>query len=396
MSAEHSAAASPLPENWAKPGKPYPEFPLYAHAAGVWAKRIRGKLHYFGPWDDPDAALKNYLQQKDDLHAGRKPKADPEAATIKTLTNALLNHKQTLVKAGELSPRTWEDYKDACDAIVSAFGKNRILTDIGPGEFGKLRTRLADKYGPHRLAKTIQCVRSLFKYGFESGLIAVPMRFGAEFKRPSKKTMRVERAKAGPRIFTAEEIRRLIDAASVQIKAMILLGINAGLGNSDIGNLPQIALDLGKGMLDYPRPKTGIDRRCPLWPETVAALREAVAIRPEPKDPADAGLVFITKYGLCWAKDTRSNPLSAETRKLLNALGINGHRNFYSLRHTFRTVADAAKDQPAADHIMGHEVASMSSVYREGIDDARLKAVSDHVHAWLFPPMAPEQTAPPE
>jgi hypothetical protein len=27
----------------------------------------------------------------------------------------------------------------------------------------------------------------------------------------------------------------------------------------------------------------------------------------------------------------------------------------------------------------------MSTVYREGIDDARLKAVTDHVRKWLFP-----------
>jgi hypothetical protein len=33
---------------------------------------------------------------------------------------------------------------------------------------------------------------------------------------------------------------------------------------------------------------------------------------------------------------------------------------------------------------MGHEVAHMSSVYRETISDERLKAVSDHVRKWLF------------
>jgi integrase len=70
----------------------------------------------------------------------------------------------------------------------------------------------------------------------------------------------------------------------------------------------------------------------------------------------------------------------------LKKLGINGRKGlgFYTLRHTFRTVADEAKDQPAADYIMGHEVAHMSSAYRETISNERLKAVTDKVHGWLY------------
>jgi integrase len=165
---------------------------------------------------------------------------------------------------------------------------------------------------------------------------------------------------------------------------MILLGINAGFGNSDCGNLPLAAVDLEKGWVDYPRPKTGIERRCPLWLETVQALREVLARRKEPKAAEDALLFFVTKYGFGWAKDIADSPITKETAKLLRKLDIDGHRNFYALRHTFRTIADEAKDQPAADFIMGHESPHMSTVYRERISDERLKAVTDHVRKWLF------------
>jgi hypothetical protein len=90
-----------------KPAKPFPDFPLFPHAAGVWAKKIRGKMHYFGKWDDPDA----YLAQKDDLHAGRQPRPAVDGVMVKDVVNAFLNHKKTLLDVGELSPRSWDDYK---------------------------------------------------------------------------------------------------------------------------------------------------------------------------------------------------------------------------------------------------------------------------------------------
>jgi hypothetical protein len=85
-----NAHSTPTPRT-GKPAKPYPEFPLTAHPAGYWRKKIRGKLHYFGPWDDPDGALAKYLDQKDALHAGRKPGPEPCALTVKDAANAFLN-----------------------------------------------------------------------------------------------------------------------------------------------------------------------------------------------------------------------------------------------------------------------------------------------------------------
>jgi integrase len=386
------ASLPPRPANTATPfrrNRCHVRQRQFYHAAGVWAKKIRGKLHYFGPWADPEGALENYRKQADNLHAGRKPRPEADGGvTVKQLCNDFLNAKQALVDAGELSPRTWADYKQVCDLVVANFGKSRLVDDVGPDDFAALRNKVAKRWGPHRLgSKLIQYTRSLFKHGAEAGLIDRPARFGPGFKRPAKKVLRLARAGQGPKLFTAEEARRLIDASGVQLKAMLLLAINCGFGNADCGTLPLSAVDLERGIIDFPRPKTGIPRRCVLWPETVAALREALAKRPEPKEAEDAGLVFVTKYGGRWDKDTSTNPVSQETAKLLRKLGMGGRKglSFYTLRHTFRTVADEARDQPAADFIMGHEVPHMSSVYRETISDERLRAVADHVRGWLFP-----------
>jgi integrase len=320
------------------------------------------------------------------LHAGRKVRADAGGLAIKDLANAFLNAKQALVDSGELTKRSWQDYQAACDLLVARFGKGRLVADLDPDDFAGLRTNLAKKWGPVTLGNVIQRMRVVFKFAADNGLIDRPVRFGQEFKRPSLKMVRIDRARKGVKLFTAEEIRRLLATAGVQMRAMILLGINCGFGNADCGRLPQAAVDLDAAMVDFPRPKTGIPRRCPLWPETAAAVREVSAVRPEPKNEEHAGLVFITKYGLPWAKDTADQTLAKETAKLLRALNINGRKGlgFYALRHTFRTVADEAKDQPAADFIMGHESPHRSSVCRETISDARLRAVTDHVRGWLF------------
>src|SRR5262249_31565341 len=59
MSEDHSTESGP-PDKPAKPGKPYPDFPLTAHPAGYWCKKIKGKVRYFGPWADPEGALQAY------------------------------------------------------------------------------------------------------------------------------------------------------------------------------------------------------------------------------------------------------------------------------------------------------------------------------------------------
>lgn len=383
----HPVQANPATPKKPVPKKPYPEFPLFPHwngTSGRWAKKIRGKLHYFGHWDDAQGALRKYLDQKDDLHAGRVPRVQGDGLTLRDLCISFLTLKKTTQEAGELTKRSYADYARTCERIAKALGSSRLVEDLHPDDFTNLRAGWAKTWGPGTIAGEVQRVRVLFKYGHDAGLIKTSMRFGPGFKRPSKKTLRLVRAARGPQMFEAAEIRRMLKAAGQPLKAMILLGINCGFGNADCGNLPKDAIDFRSAWVAFPRPKTGIDRRCPLWPETVKALKQAIAKRPDPRAPEDDRLAFITKYGQPWAKEIADNPVTKEMAKLLKLLGINGHRNFYALRHTFETVGGDSRDQVAVDFIMGHVGNDMASVYRERISDDRLQDVVAHVHKWLF------------
>jgi integrase len=369
--------------------------PLFWHPSGRWCKKIKGKQHYFGRGDHA-SALAVYNAQKEDLHAGRLPQEEPEGLTVQKLYAKFLASKWTRRELGYLSPRTYRDYEGVCQLTQKAFGKHRLVADLRPEDFERLLRTIAKGWGPVRVANTVIRVRMIFKFGVKQGVIDRVPNYGEGFDPPPQKVLRLERAKRGPKLFSPEEIRGLLSAASPQLKAMILLGINCGLGNADCGRLPLSAIDLETGWLNYPRGKSGAARRCALWPETVEAIRQALAIRPEPANEADAGLVFLTRYGNSWYRDIPGGPVTVEFGKAARKAGIKGRRGFgfYGLRHTLRTQADSCLDQPAIDLIMGHCKHDMASLfYRHGIEDARLRRVTDHVRQWLFPP---EKTEAPD
>ena len=364
------------------------DFPLYLHASGNWAKKVRGKTHYFGK--DKDEALQRWLRERDDLLAGRSPARGGEA--LADLLNRFLASREAAVKSGELSPRSWQHYHATCQIMVAMLGRRVEVKGLTVADFDRLRAAYATGRGVHALSGHVQRTRTIFKWAWESGFIETPMRFGPGFKRPPKQVMRAAKHKGEPWALEADAIRAILDAATPQMRAMVLLGINCGFGNSDVASLPLSALDLDGGWVSFPRPKTAVPRRAKLWPETVEAVRAALEVRPRPKVRADAGLVFLTRGGLRWVRVGRTVPpkpideVQQSFGRLLRKLGLKRRgRSFYSLRHTFRTVADASGDGPACDAVMGHVDASMGGHYRERIDDARIERVTDLVREWLWP-----------
>jgi integrase len=363
------------------------DFPLtYRKSDGRYQKKIRGVVHYFT--GSQQEALDEWLRVKDDLLAGRAAPPRPEAGgvTVAELCDRFLQRQDEKLAAGELAVLTRNDYRRVCDKLVSFFGGQRLADGLTAADFGKLRADFAGRLGPVGIGNQIVRCKVVFTWGRKERLLDRDPDYGQAFDKPSRKTLRLAKAAKPAKLFTAAEVQAMLKAADPQLKAMTLLAVFAGFGNSDCARLELRHLDLEGGWVTFPRPKTGVERKAKLPTECVAAIREALAVRPESKDPQAAKLVFVNSAGGSFAGSDGSNNITKWFALLLADTGAQQEgRGFYSLRHTFATVAGGCLDQVAVNHVMGHADASMPGVYREAIADERLVKVSEHVRRWLYP-----------
>src|SRR5262249_41384362 len=174
-----SRGNSTNPASPSKPERPDGESTLFWHQSGRWAKKIRGRLCYFGR-GTYDEALDLYQQQADALHSGREPRdpTNPEHLTVYLLCAKFLTTKTLMVKTGDLAQRSLEDYAATCKLVIKTFGRNRLVSDLAPDDFEKLRKRMSKTWGPVRLGNEINRVRVIFSYGFKNNLLPRPMLFG--------------------------------------------------------------------------------------------------------------------------------------------------------------------------------------------------------------------------
>lgn len=390
------------------PEKPYPEFPLTPHVRGTWCKCIRHKLHHFGRWGRIQhgvlveiegigwrEALARYQREIDDLQAGRKPRAVTDEATVKILANQFLNARRPLI-GHELSQKQFNEYKSAGELMAEVFGSGRVLVDLQPSDFEQLRGVIAGRWGIVRQGNVIQNVRTIVRYAYDPArLVDSPINCGVAFKKPSAKALRRHKASKPPKLFEVAEIKVALEEAEKYpaLKAMLLLGINCGFTNKDCADLPLWAVDLEKGWIDFPRPKTGVPRRIPLWPETVQAIQDYLPTRHAPKTKEAETLVFTTSRGRPWIVNDTANPVSVAFSNLLkNAMIHRTGVGFATLRHNFQTVGDTCGDPLAVSAIMAHVDSSISANYREqvsggvlqSIAEERLRRVVNCVHRWLF------------
>lgn len=373
--------------------KANPDCPLSWHKASKrWYKTHRGQFHYFG--SDPEQAMREYLDKWPYITRGLAvPDPDAKAGpSVRELINGWLHDRKDDIDTGRLKDTTWAQYRLVGEFIADHLGRTRSVASLTPDDFSALAKAMRTKWGssPTVLSRSITISRMPFKWGWDMGRIDA-VRFGPRFKKPSVDERDAKRHEHGRQHYTAPEIHKLLNAASLHMRAFILLAINGGFTQTEISGLRPVDVDLGTGVIDYYRHKTKVRRKVPLWPATVEAIIEAIEYRPS----VDDDLLFTTKYGNPYevegitdkGKLTRSNGIGQEFNKLKNGAGIKLKLSgFGKLRHTHRTVADEARDPNAARLIMGHKLGrgEVEASYIKTVSDERLLAVTDHIHQWLY------------
>jgi hypothetical protein len=169
-----------------RPPKKQKGYPLQPHATGKWQKKIHGKTYYFGAWakrengelvrlkdDGREEALGAYNRFVFEQLHGRLPDSGDgqDELSVGRLCNSYLDAQQKLMDSGDIKPKTYREYEQACDLIVGQFNGRRMVSTLGPNDFRQLRSAMAKKWGVERLSKFIGYTKKPFTWGSAEGLI---------------------------------------------------------------------------------------------------------------------------------------------------------------------------------------------------------------------------------
>jgi integrase len=371
------------------PRKPYPGYPLRPHVNGQWCKKIRGVVRFCGVWADPEKAREFYNENRAAWESGKvaKPEVDSDGLTIKQAINEFLSRLEAKADDGDRTRRHFEDCRKTAGIIVEVFDRSRLVTDLRGADFFKLRQRFerkkaGGKASPATVMGHVRRTVAIFRFAKKEGLIDSDPVFGADFGTLSERQKTALQNKAADKLLDPATIWAFVEAAHYRMRAAILLGLNSGLGNSDIAGLELDSIDLDSGWLQSVRSKTAVRRCSWLWPETVHALRVVVAKRGRVADPELKDRVFITRHRTTYSDQS----IAREFGRLQVKTGIQlpTGTGFYSLRHTCRTIAEGSADETAKRWIIGHKRSRIEDGYIHAAPRDRIKAVCEFVRNWLL------------
>jgi integrase len=153
---------------------------------------------------------------------------------------------------------------------------------------------------------------------------------------------------------TVDESQRLVNAATVEFRPVIVAALYTGARHSEIANLRCRDFDVDANTLVITRSKSGRPRHVPLSDEAAKFFREISVGRPP------AQLMFVRANGQPWGKGSQDRPMHAAC----TAARIDPPISFHILRHSYASqLVQNGAPLNAVQELLGHSSSRMTQRY---------------------------------
>jgi len=258
--------------------------------------------------------------------------------------------------------RSWKNDEFLLNTLKDFF-KGESLQSITAEKIERFKVVRKGEVSPATVNRAISCLKTLLNKAVEWGkLTASPAARVKKFREPSGRE----------RILSPDEVRRLLDAASPELRPVLIAAIGTGMRRGEILALKWTDLDFGRGVISIQTSKSGKSRKVPMS-ATVAAVLRAV--------PQAGDFVFHNAETGTHIKDVKTAFHAACARARKNPddakdPGIVGLR-FHDLRHTFASRAlELGADIMSVSKILGHSSIMMTAKYLHPTGESMRLAVS--------------------
>jgi integrase len=250
------------------------------------------------------------------------------------------------VGAGQLGYGEYRNQVSYVKHFVTYMGSQTLIDAINEETWSGYHRVLLDRIAleacsPVYAMKLFQTARGFVEYLVSLKRITAP-------ENLSDRRLRFKVPRPTIRVFTGEEITRLLKESRPVIRLMILLALNTGMTQIDVSDLSHDEIDWKSGRLTRKRSKTAHHANTPvveyaLWPETFTLLTQLRS-----NDPVR---VLVTRSGNAWVnrREKTNDSIRMEFGKLKPAL------SFKYLRKTAATMLASHPEYRAyAQYFLGH------------------------------------------
>lgn len=257
----------------------------------------------------------------------------------------------------------------------------RLLSDVTREDAAELFRELSETYSSGIVNSTLVRLRRLYRVLMASGRLALDA-------SPLDGIGMVRKESARREAFTEEEIGRLLEAATGDMRSLIVLALNTGLRLKDCVTLRWDSVDLRAGVIVLTPAKTsrtsGTRVKIGLTPMLRAELESRLASRGDGEP-----LVYPA---LAERYRRRQDVIGLEFTQLAESCGIETSRrpagagvrarpvkSFHSLRHNYVSMcAEAGVPLAIVRTIVGHQAESMSEHYLH-VSDAAAREMAERL-----------------